>query len=157
MNDVEAFRWFLPNDPPPTSSLTEGCWDWPGPRNKRTGYGMIQTTVGGERGNYSAHIVSHKIFRGPTNKLSVLHSCDRPICVQPAHLRLGTTADNAADMVERGRSTFGERSASAKLSEAEVREILAIEDLSQSAIARRYGVSRELVGQIRRREKWKHL
>lgn len=41
--------------------------------------------------------------------LGVLHSCDRPACVRPEHLRVGTAADNARDRVARGRSARGRK------------------------------------------------
>jgi len=36
--------------------------------------------------------------------LLVLHTCDNPLCVHPAHLLTGTHADNIADRERRGRT-----------------------------------------------------
>ena len=110
--EAEIFAWFMPGDPPPA----EECWDWPA-ACLESGYGRFgldsSTMV-------SAHIASYRIYHGPTNGLNVLHSCDRPICVQPAHLHLGTQLDNVREMIERGRMVVGEESHHAKLTEADI-------------------------------------
>lgn len=76
------------------------CWIWPGYKNAN-GYGY--TTRNGE---LFAHRAIYKLFIGsiPVG-LCVLHRCDIPACVNPAHLWLGTHADNNKDRALKGRST----------------------------------------------------
>jgi hypothetical protein len=50
----------------------------------------------------------------------VLHACDNPPCVNPAHLHLGTHQQNMAEATERGRMLRGEDQPNAKLTAAQV-------------------------------------
>ena len=77
----------------------ESCWPYDGYRSP-TGYGM-STSCG--RTLY-AHRVAYESAHGPVPKgLRVLHACDNPPCCNPAHLFVGTQADNVHDMDRKGR------------------------------------------------------
>lgn len=82
------------------------CIEWVGERDDE-GYGVFY--AGGKA--FRAHRVAHVVDIGPIDPPSslVLHECDNPACVSPGHLKLGTQADNMADMVRRGRSLCGDR------------------------------------------------
>lgn len=73
-----------------------GCWLWMG-RVNQFGYGTIGIKL--------THRVVWEHEHGPIpNGLYVCHKCDVPLCVNPAHLFLGTQLDNMVDMRCKGRS-----------------------------------------------------
>jgi FixJ family two-component response regulator len=96
---------------------------------------------------------------GDPGSQHVLHRCDNPPCVNPAHLFLGLDKENKADMVAKKRSAWGEASGSAVLSEADVREIrsLIARGVYHRVIAERFGVSKTTVSDIHRKRSWYHL
>lgn len=77
-----------------------GCWLWTSIDDGRGVYGRFWY---GDR-IIGAHRAAWLLFRGEIPPaLDVLHRCDTPPCVNPAHLFLGTDQDNADDMKRKGR------------------------------------------------------
>jgi hypothetical protein len=71
------------------------CWPWLGSRLKRCGHGRININ-GTVR---LAHRVAYELQNGPIPPgLVVRHRCNFAPCCNPAHLELGTQADNMRDI-----------------------------------------------------------
>jgi len=148
--------------------LPDECWEWQSARSN--GYGLLGNWP--KSGIY-AHRLAYELEHGPIPAgLFVCHDCDNPPCVNPAHLFLGTQADNLADMATKGRSAIGDRNGSrthpervprgerhpqAKLTSQEAGEIrsLALAGWLQQDIADAYGVTFSLVSQIKRGVIWR--
>jgi hypothetical protein len=104
-----------------------------------------------------AHRAAWILFVGPIpTGLGVCHHCDNRRCVNPSHLFLGTQVDNMLDASRKGRIRKGERSTTAKLTEADVRRIRSMTGYHKD-IAAEFGVSRRCIGAIRKRQKWAHV
>jgi hypothetical protein len=142
------------------TSTPFGCHLWTGSLDGR-GYGKLQVgTLAKPRLAIASRLAWEFAFGPIPEGARVLHHCDVPSCCNPEHLFLGTTADNARDMVEKGRSLRGERAYSSKLTAAGVLEIRRLFDeglLNQSGAARKYGVSVPLINKIVHRKAWRHL
>lgn len=146
--DERFLLYFHPAEP-------NACWPWTGTRD-RNGYGVI----GDERHRQiRAHRIAYERVHGPVPiGQNVLHRCDNPPCCNPAHLFVGTTADNNADRLSKGRYATGEAHPLAKLTAPQVLEIRALYPaLSQQALADRYAINQTVVSDIVRRVKWKHV
>ena len=136
---------------------TEACWIWTGGRAGPYGASHVAGKSAG------AHRVSWFLHTGVwPGKHDVLHTCpggDNKLCVNPAHLRLGTKADNGRDRAERGQSARGAENGRARLNEDEVRVIRAMLAASetQSECARLFGITQAAVSSIASCKTWKHV
>jgi hypothetical protein len=126
-----------------------GCWLWTSGWDS-DGYGLAANNV-------KAHRLSFELHTGPIPKgFFVCHRCDTPACVNPEHLFLGTPLDNSRDMAEKGRSVKGQKQTNSKLTEADVRRIVASTEPSAS-LCKRLGVSSCLIRHIRNGRAWRHI
>ncbi len=115
---------------------TNGCWEWKGTRN---GYGYGIFLLPGEK-PVRAHRYSYQFYVGliPDDKV-IMHTCDNPPCVNPAHLRIGTKAENNADAARKNRTNRGLQHWNGRLSDADVAAIRASNE-PKPVLAKRYGV-----------------
>lgn len=84
-----------------------GCLEWTGGRvggGRQRLYGQFSIEVARKRKTVYAHRIAWELAHGPIPKGQyVCHSCDNPICVNAAHLFLGTQFDNMRDASSKGR------------------------------------------------------
>ncbi len=116
--------------------------------------------------HWRAHRMSYAVHGGDLYpNLVIMHSCDNPRCVNPAHLRQGTQAENTAEMILKGRGCYhraprGEAQGHAKLTDAlvmEIRERYERENLSQRELAIHYGVATITIHYVIVGKLWSHL
>lgn len=132
---------------------TPTCWNWTGYQTNN-GYGRHYI---GNQKKIVAHRFSYALQFGqiPDDSL-VCHTCDNRLCVNPAHLFIGSQKDNMADMVSKERQSRGEGTYQSKLTDNDVLEIRQ-SPLRQFELARKYGVDKNTIRYIIRGETWKHL
>ena len=134
---------------------------WPFGSGEFRGY---RTIALGSRadGTIMAHKFSYQLHHGPVpTGMVVMHSCDNPPCCNPAHLSLGSYADNAADMHEKGRAArqgpCGEHNPNVKLTEELVRYIRANPQRGHKDLADELGLTPNTVRGVRIGRTWKHV
>jgi hypothetical protein len=127
-----------------------GCWPWTGSKD-RAGYGHFVA----DGKSHGAHRYVYQRTNGPIPAgMFIMHTCDNPPCVNPAHLRLGTPRDNTADMIAKGR-----RTPALELFKLSAADVMAIRrsGAAERATAAQFGISRAQVNRIRSGQAWRHL
>lgn len=158
------------------TGVASACWPWTGAK-KHFGYGKM---------NFSGKCLStHRLAWALTNGpippgLCVCHHCDNPPCCNPAHLFLGTLAENNADMRAKGRAVtprnmaavtpnarsgrrgfclFGSSNPSAKLTEADIPQIRNAVALGEeiASVAKRFAITKATIKDVCRRRSWRQI
>ena len=133
------------------------CLEWPFNRNS-AGYGMIRREGVGV-------LVSRLVCEAvngpaPTPRHDAAHTCGKGhmACCAKSHLLWKSRAENMADMLLHGTNRPGEQNPCSKLSEADVKQILAEKGkMSLPQTAARFGVSRSNIWMIQSGKTWRHL
>jgi len=116
---------------------TSGCWVWQAAYDA-AGYGRFWL---GRRMQPTSQ-AAYRLFVGEIPQgLCVLHTCNNKGCCNPAHLRLGTHAENMADLAVAGNNSLRKLSAARAL---ELRK----QGKTLAAIGAEVGASAQAVHQL---------
>ncbi len=150
------------------SKTVDGCWLWTAATRGKTGYGAFKY----EGKVIDAHRMSWELAHGPIPEgLFVCHTCDERLCVNPQHLFLGTSQENALDAVNKGRMkppayephhkrAKGTENSAAILTEeqvVEIRERYKAGGVSSRFLGRVYGVCHTTIQRIVKGRYWAHV
>ena len=151
----------------------DSCWLWTASKRNK-GYGAFCWHEDGRPVQGRAHVFSYRLHFGPVPPgLCILHTCDNPACVNPAHLFPGSKSDNNADMRRKGRHVpggthcgaegnwkRGEEHYASKLDTDKVRTIRELHSSGAwpySKLAARFNVGISAIQKIVNGSRWSHL
>lgn len=133
-----------------------GCIEWKSAVKAR--YPMFGLS---QNKQVKAHRYAYFLENGEFDpKKWVLHKCDNTRCCNPAHLYLGDAKQNASDRVSRGREgdRNGIKNGRSKINDGSAYIIKnMLKGKSHKFVSGLYGVTPEMVSNIRRGLNWKHI
>lgn len=158
MNEIQIERFWSKVD------KSGACWNWTAATNRVGGYGHLKLD-----GKLTyAHRASWVLAFGEIPvTMCVCHKCDNRVCVNPAHLFLGSIQDNADDCVAKRRTTkgrkghglnFGENHGLSKLTQAnvdEIRRLYSAGGITQFSLGKQFGVHSNTIWGLVNNKKWK--
>jgi len=132
-----------------------GCWNVVSHAPDGRGYPRVKRN----RQQMKVHRYSYELAYGSIpDGLFCCHHCDNKQCINPKHLFLGTNADNIQDAARKGRMVqrdqHGEANSNHRLTESDVIAIRADKTSLRRVLGRKYGVSRQHIGLIKRGKRW---
>lgn len=135
---------------------------WHGQVGNKQGYGTATyqgKTCGLHRKVYAKY---NNVTLDSLKGFVIRHTCDKPRCINPEHLVVGTHADNTQDMLERKRSPVGALHSGAVLTNREVLDIREqykprTKHGSQRALGHKFNVSPSTIHKIVNNLSWRHV
>ena len=136
---------------------TETCWLWTG-SCIQSGHGQFRVNEKRELAHrVSWYLAGNTIPEG----LCILHAphliCGNKNCVNPAHLRTGTQAENCADTILDGTSLRGTKNGSCKLTEDQVKAIRLRNTENKIDLGEEFGVDNATINKILTKRIWAWL
>ncbi len=123
----------------------DGCWDWTAGTAGYAPfqYGTFRFNAKKIKATKASWMINNNTLEFPKG-LCLLHKCDRPICVAPHHIFLGTNKDNSTDKVNKNRQQR-------KLTDEQVKEIKRMikDNVFQDIIAEKFKLAQSTISKIK--------
>ena len=134
---------------------SNGCWECLDIKPNTRGY--IQVRIANVK-RYLHRIVCALVYTNEIPGAHVLHACDNTACINPAHLRFGTHAENMMDKQERGRSAClpGVSNPNSGLTREQVLSIRGSR-LGSTKLGRIFNVSASCICRVKNRDTYREI
>lgn len=130
-------------------------------QKSRNGYKVVKLQVSGETKSLRVNRLMLMAWVGPppTDKHQARHLDDDKSNNVLSNLQWGTRAENYQDSVRNGTAAHGERHGRSKMTADSVRALRADREAGMSSpqLSKKYGIHKQTVMQIVRRETWKEV